>query len=133
MSHYTSVTTEFVDRDCLIQALKEMGFTNVEVHDGVGVKLRGGYGDRRANIVLRAHANKVNFYADCGFKLDEKKKQYEFIGDSMDLNAKRMNLDRLKQLYAEQRLVKEARRRGFRVLKRMEKSGKILMTLRRSF
>ncbi|MBX9772557.1 MAG: DUF1257 domain-containing protein [Candidatus Obscuribacterales bacterium] len=55
MSHYTKVKTKIVDRDFLVKALAQLGFTNVEVHD-TPVNLVGYLGDTRsqkANVVIR--------------------------------------------------------------------------------
>ena len=134
MSHYTEVQTEFTDRDCLVKALQKMGYT-VEVHEGAGAHLYGYQGDKRsqlANVIVRKRF--INDSSnDYGWKFDPKTKKFVMIESEYDVRSKHLKTDQLKQIYAEEKLLKEARRRGFRIIKRETKGGKILMTLRRSF
>jgi hypothetical protein len=55
MSAFHTVRTLYKDPECLIAALAEMGYTEVEVHE-VAQHLYGYHGDKRnetANIIVR--------------------------------------------------------------------------------
>ena len=55
MSHYTAIDTQIVSAEHLVQALEDMGFCEVEVHEQPQ-PLRGWLGDARkqkANVIIR--------------------------------------------------------------------------------
>lgn len=126
MSHFTKVDTEITDRDCLVKALKAMGL-DVTVHE-TATTLHGYSGTRKAHVIVKRRSFNGE-YGDIGFELKDGK--FTIHADAYDI--RKIDQKQMKRLYAEQKLIKEAARRGFRVLKRRVKGNKILMTLKRAY
>lgn len=88
MSKYTTSTTNFKDKECLLASLKEAGYTAVQVHD-TAKHLTGYRGDTRpetAEIILpRKTKGGMEAYSnDVGFKLNAVTGCYEAIISEYD-------------------------------------------------
>ena len=116
MSAYNEIDTEITDRDCLVEALQELGHV-VQVHE-TPVQLEGYHGDKRqqvADVVIRrkyvgASSNDIGFVkgADGKYKAivsDYDRHQY---GDAW--------LNKVRQAYAAKKALKLAKHAGMRVV-----------------
>lgn len=88
MSKYTSSTTNFKNRECLVQALIEAGYTAVQVHD-TAKHLTGYRGDTRnetAEIIIprKTKGGMEEYSNDVGFKFNEVTGTYEAIISDYD-------------------------------------------------
>ena len=127
MSAYASLETQYKDRECLVAALGDMGYTNVEVHDEAQ-SLVGYHGDTRAqkaNIIVRRKfvgqaANDIGWELQNGSYV-----QHISQYDSGKHNTKW--LDGLKKNYTERVVVKEARRQGLKLHSRTVVNGKVVV------
>jgi SRSO17 transposase len=128
MSAYATIETQYKDRECLVAALNEMGYTNVEVHEEAQA-LYGYHGDRReekANVIVRRQyvgsaANDLGFVRTPAGTYSAIISQF----DSGKHNTKW--LDGLKRNYTEKVTVKEAKRQGLKPYKRQIVNGKLVM------
>jgi len=129
MSHYTEVMTVFQDRDCLIEALKEMGY-EVEVHEGDGEHLFGYKGDKRpqkANVIVRRKfINRMS--NDYGWKWNSEGGFFTEVISEYDTKRKHLDESKLKQLYVEKKVCKRAKSLGYRI-KRQSEKGEVRLTL----
>ena len=128
MSAYATLETVYKDRECLVQALADMGYKDVEVHDEAQ-SLVGYHGDTRAekaNVIVRRKfvGQAAN---DIGFVKDETGKYKAIISqfDSGKHNTKW--LDGLKKNYTERVVTKEARKQGLRFHSRQVVNGKTVI------
>lgn len=102
MSAYKLIKCTLKDKDILLKALKELGFSP-EIHDSPK-KLRGYLGDLRneeAEIIIpKEQINKLFTKAsnDIGFKWNEELEQYDMICSEYDEKLKVSN--KIKQSYA---------------------------------
>ena len=116
MSAYKKIECEIVDKDCLLEALKLLGFTpDVFVEPE---KLKGYRGDQRnevANIVIsRDQVNKFTGASnDIGFLWNESENKYDFIVSDYDV-AKKMD-QRIIQAYVKVALEKALSKNGFKI------------------
>lgn len=116
MSAYKKIECEIVDKDCLLEALKLLGFSpDVFVEPE---KLKGYRGDQRnevANIVIsRDQVNKFTGASnDIGFLWNESKNKYDFIVSDYDV-AKKMD-QRIIQAYVKVVLEKALAKNGFKI------------------
>jgi hypothetical protein len=122
MSEYAKIKTEFKDLECLLAALKEVGYDNVEVHEKAQrlVDFQGRQthytdvnGDT-ANVIVRRRyvggaANDLGFLKQADGSYSAMVSEY----DSSRHNAKWFG--RLKAKYAEHSVAKEAKRQGFKL------------------
>lgn len=88
MSKYTTSTTNFKDKECLVTALKEAGYTAVKVYD-TAKHLTGYHGDTRpelAEIVIprKTKGGMEDYSNDVGFKLNAETGCYEAIISDYD-------------------------------------------------
>jgi hypothetical protein len=117
MSHYTKVRTTLRDADVLAEALKEVGFAEVEVN--------------RAELIIRRR-NAAGASADIGFA---RSPDGSFIAvmDSMDLGRYGTQwLRRLTQAYGHMAALRYALAHGYEVLTdESEHDGTLRLTLRR--
>jgi uncharacterized protein DUF1257 len=128
MSAYASLETQYKDRECLVAALGDMGYKDVEVHEDAQ-NLVGYHGDTRAekaNIIVRRKfvgqaANDVGFVKTPAGTYSAIISQF----DSGKHNTKW--LDGLKKNYTERVVVKEARRQGLKLHSRTVLNGKIVV------
>ena len=126
MSAYHTQKTQYKDRDCLVEALAEMGYATVEVHDEAQ-NLVGYHGDTRsqkANVIVRRQyvGNAAN---DLGF-VKQADGTYSAIVSAYDSgkhNAQWMT--KLKVAYTEKVDMKTAKNRGFKFLGKKIVNGKI--------
>ena len=134
MSHYSKIDTQIVERDSLLEALKNMGYRNIEVHD-VARNLYGYQGDLRpeqANIIIRRQfiSRESN---DIGFRLTAKG-TYEAIVSEYDQELLGKDwVGKVCQHYAECAVVKKLMQQGFEIAeKKVDKATKkIHLILRR--
>ena len=116
MSAYKKIECEIVDKDCLLEALKLLGFSpDVFVEPE---KLKGYRGDQRnevANIVIsRDQVNKFTGASnDIGFLWNESENKYDFIVSDYDI-AKKMD-QRIIQAYVKVALEKALSKNGFKI------------------
>ena len=130
MSQFCEVETEYNDPECIIEALKELGY-EPEVHD-VAVPLHGYKGDKRkqtAEIVIpRKQMGSAS--NDLGFQRQADGK-YKLIISEYDIRQKRFDEKKMKQEYAAKKIYKTARTRGFRVVSERREKNQIHIRLRR--
>lgn len=116
MSAYKKIECEIVDKDCLLEALKLLGFSpDVFVEPE---KLKGYRGDQRnevANIVIsREQVNKFTGASnDIGFLWNGSENKYDFIVSDYDV-AKKMD-QRIIQAYVKVVLEKALAKNGFKI------------------
>jgi hypothetical protein len=125
MSAYNEIKTNIKDADLLCDALKEMGFKEVEKHEEP-VNLVGYHGDTRNQtaevVVRRKHVGSAS--NDIGFK----KQDGGFIAIISSYDRSKYNeawQNNLQKKYAELAIKKEAKKQGLRPLSRKEINGKI--------
>lgn len=116
MSAYKKIECEIVDKDCLLEALKLLGFSpDVFVEPE---KLKGYRGDQRnevANIVIsRDQVNKFTGASnDIGFLWNGSENKYDFIVSDYDV-AKKMD-QKIIQAYVKVVLEKALAKNGFKI------------------
>jgi hypothetical protein len=128
MSAYASLETQYKDRECLVAALGDMGYNNVEVHDEAQ-NLVGYHGDTRpekANVIVRrkfvgAAANDIGFVKTPDGRYSAIISQF----DSGKHNTKW--LTDLKKNYANRTTAKEAKRIGAKLMSRQVVNGKTVI------
>lgn len=127
MSHYTVIETQLLDAECIIAALKQMGY-QPEQHEKP-VNLYGYQGDLReqtAEIVIPrkqigGDANDIGFKRDAnGFKI--------YVSE-YDVSSQHFNLKSFQQKYAEAKVLKDAKRLGYSAMNRAEVNGKVRFVL----
>ena len=117
MSKYNRQKSTYNDRDCLVAALNEQGYTEVEVHEEA-VNLIGYHGDTRpekANVIVRRNhigtaANDLGFVKEADGTFSTIVSDY----DSRKHGAEWMT--GLKKAYTEKRLIKHAAKNGLKYL-----------------
>jgi hypothetical protein len=128
MSKYATLEAQFNDQECLVKALADMGYKDVEIHDEA-VNLVGYHGDTRAekaNVIVRrkyvgSAANDIGFVKTSDGKFAPIISEF----DSGKHNTKWLN--GLKSSFAEHRAAKEARRIGARFKSRAVVNGKLVI------
>ena len=116
MSAYKKIECEIVDKDCLLEALKLLGFLpDVFVEPE---KLKGYRGDQRnevANIIIsREQVNKFTGASnDIGFLWNGSENKYDFIVSNYDV-AKKMD-QRIIQAYVKVAIQKALEKNGFKI------------------
>ena len=119
MSKYMTFESEaFVNRELLVEALKEIGFENVTV--GTGLLLQGydKRDQRSADVVIRRDSVKPHrLLGDIGFQ--KTAKGYSLVVDDMDLDYRlgRDFIKRLQTQYHEATARKMAKRLGGTLVK----------------
>lgn len=116
MSAYKKIECEIVDKDCLLEALKLLGFAPDVFTEPE--KLKGYRGEQRnetANIVIsREQVNKFTGASnDIGFLWNESENKYDFIVSDYDV-AKKMD-QRIIQAYVKVALEKALAKNGFKI------------------
>jgi len=132
LSHYTKVETTFDDRDCLVDALKQIGMKGVETFDKPQ-PLNGFYSsDRQAAevIIRRQHLGTLG---DLGFRRTNRGK-FELVVDDMDQRSHFDGkwLSNLKREYGRSVVLSFAEREGYEVVSSTTKSQVLRITMRRS-
>jgi len=134
MSHYTEIQTEFRDLECLLQALADIGITNVQTHEEPQ-QLRGYHNDLRQDkahvIVPQSEVNaKLSGGASNDLGFVKKDGSYQAIVSDYDRNRwwdKKQG--QLKQSYNLRKIKKEARRSGKTLSESKLEDGTIKLTL----
>lgn len=116
MSHFTCIKTQIKNRDALVQALADIGFNNVEVHE-TAQHLYGYQGDVRpqtAEVIIRREY--IGAYSnDIGFK-QQQDGQFEAIISEYDCSQYSQEwLNNLTQRYGYHMLMETAPAQGFTV------------------
>lgn len=133
MSHFTNIQLQFKDRNCLVEALVEMGWSldKIELHNSPS-NLYGWHGDVRqdcANIIIRRKyvGRDSN---DIGFRL-EPDGTYTAIISEFDsrTNYGSTWVNRLKQTYGVKVAKKQARLKGFSVQETKKSDGTVTLVL----
>jgi hypothetical protein len=127
MSAYASLETQYKDRECLVAALGDMGYNDVEVHEDAQ-NLVGYHGDTRAqkaNVIVRRKfvgqaANDIGWELQNGSYV-----QHISQYDSGKHNTKW--LDGLKKNYTERVVSKEAKKQGLKLHSRTVVNGKVVV------
>jgi hypothetical protein len=129
MSAYSPFETEYNDQECLVAALAENGYKNVEIHE-TPVHLVGYHGDTRpevANIIVR-RKEIGGASNDIGFVKDESTGNYKAIISDFDRGKHNDKwLTGLKVAYTDKRQAKEARRQGLVLKSRSVRNGKMVV------
>jgi len=127
MSHYTQITTNMVDQECIIQALMDQGFTRdqIEVHDQPAV-LHGYEEKRRANIIIRKRH--TGGYGDLGLLKNPETGRYELIVDDLD-QGRRFDKGKLLGRYAYHKAIRAVKKKGLRYQEARDGNGRILLTV----
>jgi len=132
MSAYKRILTEFRDRECLLRALEKIGLP-VEVSLKDNLSLYGYQGNRRAEtaefVIRRQHIGRSS--NDLGYVWNAKAGAYEAIVSEYDTRCTATTWIRkqVKQQYAVSKVVKEARRKGLRVVQQRSEQGQIRLVL----
>jgi uncharacterized protein DUF1257 len=125
VSKYNQVETQYKDRDCLVDALGDMGYTDVEVHE-VAQNLVGYHGDLRqqkANVIVRRKhiSHSAN---DLGF-VQQEDGTFAMIVSDFDQGKHNAQWNaKLKGAYGERGAMKVARKKGFHFLGKTVVNGK---------
>lgn len=98
MSEYTIVEVKFKDEGCLIQSLKEMGYTP-EVHKN-GVVLSNAYSSAKPTAHVVVRKGQFGGYGDVGF--ERTKKGFVMHADSSD--GRKFKLKQLNRTYSETKI-----------------------------
>lgn len=125
MSRYNTLQTEYRDRECLVEALGDMGYTEVEVHD-IAQNLYGYHSDMRqqkANVIVRrkhisASANDLGFLQNADGSFSQIVSDFDQGKHNAKWNAG------LKTAYGERGSMKVARMKGFHFLGKVTCNGK---------
>ena len=126
MSKYNRQKSTYNDRDCLVAALNEQGYTEVEVHEEA-VNLIGYHGDVRpekANVIVRRKyigtaANDLGFVKEADGTFSTIVSDY----DRHKHGAEWMT--GLKKAYTEKRLIKHAAKNGLKYLGKKVVNNKV--------
>lgn len=131
MSAYHSVKCQFRDQECLIAALATMGYDKVEIHEtpkqlfdyhGNATRYTNAAGDR-ANIIVRR--NHIGYLAnDIGF-LKNADGTFSSLISEFDSNKHNATwVDALSRDYAQRKVAKEMKKRGFVLQTKKAANGK---------
>ena len=134
MSAYTVIQTRIVSREHLVQALKEMGFEQVEVH-ARPVPLQGFEGTARQNkaevVIRRQHISSLS--NDIGFARDAQGFYRAIISDFDRNRFGTPWLMKLNQRYACQVAKQQLQAQGFELVEeQLDQQQTVRMTLRRA-
>lgn len=133
MSAYKRIATQFHDRECLLEALKQADIPFEVAKNGRRLPLYGYKGDRRQEmaefVVRRRHIDIPS--NDLGYIWNAQAGAYEAIVSEYDMHCRKTTEIRrkIKQQYAVSKVIKEARRKGLRVVKRQDERGQIRLVL----
>lgn len=133
MSHFSEVEIDFTDEKCLVEALKKLGFTDIEIHQEAQ-NLYGYHGDvreQKANIIIRRkHIGSAS--NDIGFIKQDNGKYKAYISQFDQRKYNDTWIGKLKQEYGVEKAKKEARAKGYLVKEERLKDNTVRLTLRRS-
>lgn len=133
MSHYTEIETEFTDRDCLVKALTDLGYSaeQIEIHDEAKT-LYGYHGDARAekaNVIIR-RANVGSASNDVGWIKDPQTGRYRAVISDFDSRT-HFNHEKqadLKGRYSYHKTVKTLKQKGYRYTE-TKRDGQTFLTV----
>jgi hypothetical protein len=128
ISAYAPFETEYNDQECLVAALAENGYPEVEVHENAQ-PLIGYHGDTRvevANIIVR-RKNIGSSSNDIGFVKGTDGKYKAIISDFDRGKHNAKWLVGLKVAYTDKRMAKEAKRQGLKLKSRAVVNGKLVV------
>lgn len=130
MSHFTTIKTQFKDKQALIKALEEVGYTRLE--QGTALPLYGYQGDKRsqtADIVIRRQYL-TTASNDIGFKWNGE--YYEVIISEYDRRALPQFLPNLNRKYAYKAIKSIAESKGFNIeSEEVDEKGQVRIVLGR--
>lgn len=116
MSHYSKIETRIMEKESLLKALQDMGYTDIEVHDKAQ-NLYGYQGDVRpeqANIIIRRQFISPESN-DVGFRLTAEGTHEAIVSEyDQELLGKDW-VGRVCQNYAEHAVVSKLEQQGFAV------------------
>jgi hypothetical protein len=126
MSKYNRQKSTYNDRDCLVAALNEQGYTDVEVHEEA-VNLIGYHGDTRpekANVIVRRKhiGTAAN---DLGFVKEADGTYSAIVSDYDSRKHGAVWMTGLKKAYTEKRLIKHAAKNGLKYLGKKVVNNKV--------
>ena len=131
MSEYHVVDVEFKDEECLVGALKEMGYQPEVFENGTTVSNSYSKTSPKCHVVVRK--NQFSGYGDMGFErvsggfklhIDD----YDYGKGKRD----KIKMSRLKQVYASSVIQKSIRKTSkFSFVSKSEKDGNIKIKVRR--
>ena len=126
MSKYNRQKSTYNDRDCLVAALNEQGYTEVEVHEEA-VNLIGYHGDTRpekANVIVRRKhiGTAAN---DLGFVKEADGTYSAIVSDYDSRKHGAVWMTGLKKAYTEKRLIKHAAKNGLKYLGKKVVNNKV--------
>ena len=126
MSKYNRQKSQYNDRDCLVAALNEQGYAEVEVHEEA-VNLIGYYGDTRpekANVIVRRKhiGTAAN---DLGFVKEADGTYSAIVSDYDSRKHGAVWMTGLKKAYTEKRLIKHAAKNGLKYLGKEVVKGRV--------
>jgi hypothetical protein len=126
MSKYNRQKSTYNDRDCLVAALNEMGYADVEIHEEA-VNLIGYHADvrpERANVIVRRRyiGTAAN---DLGFVREADGTYSAIVSDYDSHKHGAAWMTGLKKAYTEKRLIKHAAKNGLKYLGKEVKGGKV--------
>jgi Protein of unknown function (DUF1257) len=125
MSRYNTIATEYKDSECLVEALGDMGYHDVEVHEEA-TNLYGYHGDMRQQkahvIVRRKHISQSA--NDLGFLRNADGSYSQIVSDfDRGKHDAKWNVA-LKVAYGDRGAMKVARKKGFKFLGKVVENGK---------
>ena len=128
MSKYSTQATTFAEGPLLVEALKEHGYSVVEVHETPQtlIDYHGNPRPQKANIIVRrAYIDSVA--NDVGFVWNPTTNVYDAIISEYDASArwKESNVRKLSTLYAEKRMMRNATSRGLKFVNKTTVNGKV--------
>jgi len=133
VSHYTTIKTQFMSRKHLVQALKDMGFQRVEVHD-VAQPLHNFFEmgpSKKAEIIIRRDDDHISI-ADLGFKRGHDGRFEAIIDESDQLFYNQAWLQHLTQRYAYNVALDTLKEQDFELVDESVQSDQTIhLTLRR--
>jgi hypothetical protein len=123
VSHFSRLQTRLVDRDCLLAALRDLGYRPQE-----GELEAHGYAGSRARVDIKVVASPLGY--DIGFRAGPD--GYEVIADweALGLDEPAF-VGRLQQRYAYHATRNRLEAQGFHLVEEHNESGRIHLVLRR--
>ena len=118
MSHFTRVKTQILEKETLIEVLKELGY-----HVSFSPTLLG-YRDRNTQVDFQVEACSGHYL---GFK--KVGNSYDIIADLWGIPHGREKISRIKQNYAKKIVVRNIKRQGYNLIEEKNENGNIKMVV----
>lgn len=130
MSVFVTIETVFNDGEVLLNALRKL---YPAVERGRDIKLLN-YIDmpsgRTADIVIRKkYLGNSRYSSDIGFKYDKASETYKLIYDEYDRRTGRFDFDKLEHLYTEEKIIKELKLEGYKIVENQRVNNKTVTLL----